>query len=98
MSEEYSKLPEELEEIGIEDLQEGEVAYTMPWCIWLKMDRSASINKHSPFSTEEKGTLDMRIKKRASEVLVDMDSLKNSKFSRSEYPPITVQDQKIICQ
>lgn len=87
MAEEYSHLPEELEAIGIEDLQNGETAYTVPWSVWVKMDKSAFINGHFPFTAEARGTLSMLIKRRGDDVLVDMSTLEDHKFSRSEFPP-----------
>ncbi|MBI3559277.1 hypothetical protein HY085_02680 [Candidatus Gottesmanbacteria bacterium] len=87
MNQEYNQLPEELEQIGIEDLQNEELAYVVPWAIWIKKDREALINGHYSFSAEEHGTQSMRIKRRGPEILVDMASLGNSKFSRSEQPP-----------
>lgn len=87
MSKETPFLPEELEQTSIEDLQEGESAYCVPWAIWVKLDKRSFINGHFSFESEEEGTLTMHIKRRGSEILVDKDSLGGHKFSRSEFPP-----------
>lgn len=87
MAESYSKLPEELEAMGIEDLADGEMAFTVPWSIWVKRDKSAMINGSYSFSSEPHGTSSMRVKRSIAEVLVDLDSLKDEKFSPSDNPP-----------
>jgi hypothetical protein len=84
---ESDHLPEEFESVGIKDMIEGEEAYTVPWAIWVDREGKLRINGEYDFHSEPHGTASMRIKKRGNEILVDVNSIKGERFSRSVGPP-----------
>lgn len=84
---EYAVLPEEFENIGIKDLLENEVAYAVPWSVWVKTDGTASINGTFSFEESPEGTLEMKVTKQKDIILVYLNTIKNHKFTKSEAPP-----------
>lgn len=84
---EFNTLPEKFEEITLAELDQGEVAYVVPWSVWVKSNGTMGINRGFTFSKEPGGTQSIRIKRRGEEFLVDMTSLEGYKFSREGSPP-----------
>ena len=84
---ESSKLPEEFEAVGIEDMLQGESAYTVPWSVWVKPDGTAEINGTFPFHEKPVGTSKMGIIRDTDHVKVDTKTIKGETFSKTDNPP-----------
>jgi len=77
-----SKIPEELEEIGINDLlEEDGWVYTLPWAVYADKSGRVWINGKYPFGTEPAGTLNLKIRRNGKEIQVGKAGL--GKISRS---------------
>jgi len=83
---EQDTLPEEFEGVGIKDLLEGEIVYTVPWSVWVKLDSTAAINGNYDFKADPHGTLSMKISRAGDRILVYTDTLKDHKFTKSDSP------------
>lgn len=84
---EFTTLPEEFDALGIKDLIDGETAYTVPWSVWVRLNGTAAINGSFNFEEHPKGTLSMEIKKVGQKIQVNLKTVGNYKFERSETPP-----------
>jgi hypothetical protein len=56
-------LPEEMEEVGLKDLLEGDVVYTVPWAMYAEEDGSLWLHGGYNFEYSPKGTLEMKVSK-----------------------------------
>lgn len=55
------KLPERMVEHTIERMAVNEVAYTMPWAMWVDLDRTGWLHPQYPAHPYSGGTADMMI-------------------------------------
>ena len=81
---EQSQLPDELVEVTIADLIEGEVVYTVPWALFADGDGNLWINGNFSFDHEPHGTLHMMIEKRGKFIAVVKKTIGDYRFSKSE--------------
>lgn len=84
---EFTTLPEEFDALGIKDLIVGETAYAVPWSVWVRLNGTAAINGSFNFEEHPSGTLSMEIKKVGPKIQVNLKTIGNYKFERSETPP-----------
>ncbi|QQG96192.1 hypothetical protein HBE99_04430 [Mycobacteroides chelonae] len=64
MSELQAILPEGIEETAISDMTVGDVAYTVPWAMWVDRQRRCWLRPDFSVETAPCGTASMRIRKR----------------------------------
>jgi hypothetical protein len=61
----HAVLPEGLEDGGgIGGMMIGEVAYTLPWAMWVDTDRRCWLHPHYPARESAGGTVQMRVERR----------------------------------
>lgn len=91
-----SFLPDELEEVGIKDLLEGEEAYTVPWAMFADSEGALWIKGSYPFHQVPGGTVQMRIRRRAGMIEVFQDTIpEDHRFSRGKSAYVGGNDDAI---
>jgi hypothetical protein len=58
-------LPESFIEPSIKDTKIGQTFYTLPWGMWVDLNRMCWLHPDYPVSPEPDGTLSMRVQRRA---------------------------------
>jgi hypothetical protein len=57
----HAILPEGLEEHSLDSMQTGEIAYTLPWGMWVDAERRCWLHPKYPAETSPHGTVRMRV-------------------------------------
>lgn len=76
-------LTEEMEEVGLKDLVEGESVYTVPWAMYAEEDGSLWLHGGYTFEDSPKGTLQMKVSKIDGEYVVNLSQCGDHKYSRT---------------
>lgn len=79
-----ANLPDENEEIGLKDLLDGEVVYTVPWAMFADRQGNLWLNGNYTFRDKPMGTLRMKVSKMRGEYIVDISHCQYHKWSRGE--------------
>lgn len=74
-------LPEELEQITIDGLLEGESAYVVPWAMWADSERTLYINGNYSAHFQAGGTVHMRITRRGDVIEVDRHTIGDHRYT-----------------
>jgi hypothetical protein len=90
-----STLPEELEEVGVQDLLLGESAYTVAWAMKVDEDGTLWMRKDWAFCKEPGGTAKMKITMRKGYIEVHKNTIDMRYFRefieyKQEYLPVVL--------
>ena len=82
---ECSVLPEELLEDTVARMRDGEVAYIVPWAIYVDVDGRMMIPSRCSIGKTSCGTRCARIKRQGNTILVERDSIKDHKWVPGQF-------------
>lgn len=76
-----AKLPINLEEVGLKDLEEGQTVYTVPWAMFAGTDRALWLNGDYFMTAQAQGTSMMRVIKKDGRYIVDVSKCRDYTWS-----------------
>lgn len=80
------RLPEDLEQVTISAMMEGEIGYTHAWAIYVEPDGTSWIRGDYAVYPEPIADANLRIEKRSDRVAVHKETVGEHKYDRREKP------------
>ena len=74
-------LPEQHEQIGLKDLLNKEVVYTVPWAMYADSNGELWLNGDYTFGLSSRGTSTMKVTKKDSQYICDISKCKDHKWN-----------------
>ena len=75
-------LPENLEEVGLKDIADGESVYTVPWAMYADDNGALWLNGNYSFDKHSHGTHEMKVTKDKGDYICDVSLCKDHGWHR----------------
>jgi hypothetical protein len=79
-------LPEELEQISISALQEGEIGFTLPWAVFVQEDGICWIRGDYPLYSHPTDNAVLRIRREGGYIIATKSSVGDHRYDTREMP------------